>query len=199
MSDFFLARSARNLDMSAIIPSFCVYCQPTNRLNVCWNLCDQINGDAICYNIVKSLTEAWLDIWFCRSQTMDGAGNMSGKQAGCAAGFQLLSQKANYHYCSSHDFTLALCKCCDVKEIHVMLDALKQLGLFFKYSPKRSRRFEMAFATANTNLQNKIPKSKFHVFCETRWDEKHTTLRNFNQMYEPMLECLEAIGGLETG
>ena len=93
--------------------------------------CDQIAGDAICNNIVKSLMEAGLDIQFCRSHTMDGAGNMSGKQAGCAARFQLLSPKANYHYYSSYDLNLALCKCCDTKEIHVMLDALKQLGLFF--------------------------------------------------------------------
>lgn len=187
-----------NWEQLGIILRYTVDNKPVERL-LEFVQCDQITGDAICNNIVKSLTEAGLDIQFCRSQTMDGAGNMSGKQAGCAARFQLLSPKANYHYCSSHDLNLALCKCCDVKEIHVMLDALKQLGLFFKYSPKRSRRLEMAIATANTNLQDKIPKSKFHVFCETRWVEKHTTLRDFNQMYEPMLECLEAIGGLETG
>ena len=41
-------------------------------------------------------------------------------------------------------------------------------------------------------------KIKFHVFCETRWVEKHTTVQDSNQMFEPVLECLKAIGGLET-
>ena len=40
------------------------------------------------------------------------------------------------HYCSNHDLNLALCKSCEVKEVQLMLDTLKQLGIFFRYSPK---------------------------------------------------------------
>ena len=75
--------------------------------------------------------DALLDIQLCRSQTMDGAGNMDGKQAGCAARFTKQSRKAVYYYCSSHDLNLALCKCCQLKEVYIMSDTLKQLGLFF--------------------------------------------------------------------
>ena len=75
--------------------------------------------------------DALLDIQLCRSQTMDGAGNMDGKQAGCAARFTKQSRKAVYHYCSSPDLNLALCKCCQLKEVYIMSDTLKQLGLFF--------------------------------------------------------------------
>ena len=64
------------------------------------------------------------------SQTMDGAGNMAGSPAGCAALFTKESPKAVYHYCSSHDLNLALCKSCQVKEVHVMLSTLKLLGIF---------------------------------------------------------------------
>ncbi|XP_052804678.1 52 kDa repressor of the inhibitor of the protein kinase-like [Mya arenaria] len=82
-----------------------------------------------------------------------------------------------------------------------MLDTLTQLGLFFKYSPKRSRRLEEAVTKANSTRpkSEQISKSKFHVFCETRWVEKQTTLRDFSSMYEPIVECLEAIGQLESG
>ncbi|XP_052809413.1 52 kDa repressor of the inhibitor of the protein kinase-like [Mya arenaria] len=82
-----------------------------------------------------------------------------------------------------------------------MLDTLTQLGLFFKYSPKRSRRLEEAVTEANSTRpkSEQISKSKFHVFCETRWVEKQTTLRDFSSMYEPIVECLEAIGQLESG
>jgi hypothetical protein len=133
--------------------------------------------------------------------TMDGAGNMAGKQAGCAARFTQLSPKALYHYCSSHDLNLALCKCCSVREIHAMLDIVTQLGIFFKYSPKRSRRLEEAVLDANQSKcseNEKIVKRKVGIFCETRWIEKHTTLSNFMELYEPIVACLDAIGSIEA-
>ena len=69
---------------------------------------------------------------------------------------------------------------CNVKEIHLMLDALKQLGLFFKYSPKRSRRLEVSVDEVNQKRckSDQISKTKLSMFCETRWVEKHTTIHN---------------------
>ena len=66
---------------------------------------------------------------------MDGAGNMAGSQAGCAGLFTKESPKAVYPYCSSHDLNVALCKSCQVKEVHVMLSTLKQLAFFPKTLP----------------------------------------------------------------
>ena len=40
--------------------------------------CDCITGRALCQNIMKSISDAGLDNQLCRSQTMDGAGNMAG-------------------------------------------------------------------------------------------------------------------------
>jgi hypothetical protein len=127
---------------------------------------------------------------------MDGAGNMSGKYNGCAAKFREQSSKAVYHYCSSHDLNLVLCKSSQVKEIHIMLEALKQLGIFLKYSPKRCRRLEKAVEDVNAGREAgaKITNTKFKAFCETTWVDKFTTLHVFDEMYEPLLCCLEAIG-----
>ena len=44
-----------------------------------------------------------------------------------------------------------------------------------------------------------ISKSKFTMFCETRWVEKHSTIQDFNIMYEPLLTCLDAIACTEQG
>ena len=96
-------------------------------------MCEGTTGKETCTNLVKSLTSAGLDIQYCRSQTMDGAGNMSGKYKGCATLFQNMAPKAMYHYCSSHDLNLVLCKSCEVREVHLMLDSLVQLGIFFRY------------------------------------------------------------------
>ena len=56
---------------------------------------------------------------------------------------------AIYNYCCSHDLNLVLCKASQVKEVQLMLDTVKQLGIFFKYSPKRSRRLEAAVVEVN--------------------------------------------------
>ena len=82
-----------------------------------------------------------------------------------------------------------------------MLDSLKQLGIFFKYSPKRSRRLEQAIKDFNSHESptTQIKKTKFglFLFCETRWAEKHTILLDFDLLYKPSLSCLDAIGSHE--
>ena len=82
----------------------------------------------------------------------------------------------------------------------VILCSLKELGIFFKYSPKRSRRLEQAITTVNLDRSedDKINKTKFKLFCETTWTEKHETLQDFDDMYEPLLLCLQAISDDET-
>lgn len=187
-----------NWEQLGIVLRYTVNNKPIERL-IEFVACESITGTAICDNIIKCLTDVGLDTQMCRSQTMDGAGNMSGKYNGCAAKFTQHSPRAIYHYCSSHDLNLVLCKSCQVKEIHIMLDGLKRLGIFYKYSPKRTRRLERAIHEVNAQrgTRDHINKSKFKIFCETRWVEKITTLQAFNDMYEPILNCLEAICLLE--
>ena len=98
--------------------------------------CQDVRGIALSHILIQTLETAGLKPENCRSQTMDGAGNMAGSINGCAANFNKVSPRAVYHYCCSHDMNLALCKACQVKEMHSMLESLKQLGIFFKYSPK---------------------------------------------------------------
>lgn len=78
--------------------------------------CEDISGQVLCTKIIESLTNVGLDTQLCRSQTMDGAGNMAGKYNGCAAKFTEHSPRATYHYCCSHDLNLVLCKSCELKD-----------------------------------------------------------------------------------
>ena len=87
---------------------------------------------------------------------MDGAANMSGKNKGCVVFLQEKAPVAVYNYCANHDLNLVFGKCSKVPEIHVVLDSLKQLGMFLKYFPKRCRRFEDCVEQHNATLpQNK--------------------------------------------
>lgn len=63
---------------------------------------------------------------------------MSGQQRGCAAQFQVLSPRALYSHCSSHDLNLALSKASSLSEIHSMLSAIQSLGIFLKCFPNNA-------------------------------------------------------------
>ncbi|CAG2195051.1 unnamed protein product [Mytilus edulis] len=167
-----------NWEQLGLVIRYTVHGHPKERL-LEFKECETITGVEIASKLIESLSNAGLDTQLCRSQTMDGTGNMSGKYNGCAAKFREHSPKAVYYYCSSHDWNLVLCKSSKVKEIHIMLDALKQLGIFFRYSPKRCRRLEKCITDVNNTREedSKIKSAKFKIFCETRWVEKFTTIQ----------------------
>ena len=132
--------------------------------------CESISGEKLCEISITSLTLVGLDINCCRFQTMDGAANMAGRQSGCAARFTRQAPKAVYIHCASHDLNLALGKCWNVKEIHAMLDVLKKLGLFFKYSPKRTRRLEQEIDTFNLDCFKENVITKNNLSCSVKQD-----------------------------
>ena len=71
-----------NWEQLGIVLRYVVNGKPSERLFE-FIECECITGEVICDKIIESLTKAALDLKLCRSQTMDGAGNMAGKQKGC--------------------------------------------------------------------------------------------------------------------
>ena len=65
---------------------------------------------------------------------MDEAANMSRRNKGCPVPLKKKALLAVYNYCANHDLNLVLGK---YSKVPGMLDLLKQLGIFFKYSIKR--------------------------------------------------------------
>ena len=72
--------------------------------------CDNAKGDYLCDKLVESLKSLTLDVSNCCSQTIDRAANMAGSINDCAALFKKYAPRAQYHYCTSHDLNLTLCK-----------------------------------------------------------------------------------------
>lgn len=188
-----------NWEQLGIVVRYVKNCEPYERL-LEYISCPDTTGEAISLNVQRCLTNVKLDIHKCRAQTYDGAGNMAGKQRGCAARIQEIEPKALYLHCTSHNLNLALSKGCNVPEIHCMLCALKSVGLFFKFSPKRQRCLERSIEKINNwRKESTIPGidlikvSKAKVLCETRWVERHTTLEDFNGLFEAVLDCMDTI------
>ena len=171
--------------------------QPVERL-LQYIQCESITGENIAKSIIECLNNVGLDPKKCRAQTYDGAGNMAGCQKGCAVEFQkkkLFAENryANYLHCASHELNLALGKACKVKDIHVVHDIILSLTIFFKYSPKRTRKLEQCVTDYNSDkeIPDRISKSKVGSLSQTRWVERHTCFDTVFEIYEPLLECLE--------
>ena len=163
--------------------------------------CSSITGAALCEDIKATLLKLNLRLEDTVSQTYDGAANFSGHIKGCAKLFQTTVEHAQYFHCSNHDLNLALCHTCnDVPEIRNMLSSMTELGLFFKYSPKRTMLLESIIDEENkkSDRKKKIPVQKVKVFCETRWIQRHVVLQEVQLLYEPILQTLETIT-LEKG
>ena len=72
---------------------------------------------------------------------------------------------------------------------------MTELGLFFKYSPKRTRLLESIIDEENkkSKRKKKIPVQTVKVFCESRWIQRHVVLEEVQLLYEPILQTLETI------
>ena len=127
--------NSANIEQLGIIRRYVFEGKPRERLFEYID-CYRTTGEELCNSIFKAFEKSLFNIEYCRSQTMDGAENTSGRNKGYAVLLQEKARLAVYNYCANHDLNLVLGKCSKVPEIHVMLDSLKQLGIFLKYSPK---------------------------------------------------------------
>ena len=106
--------------------------------------CEDIKGKSICDYLVKAIQYSDLYPKMCRSQTFDGAGNMSEKTKGTAAQFCLKTEneKAAYFDCASHELNLCLSEASKVSQ----KSAMQLPGLFYKFSPKHHRKVELSIS-----------------------------------------------------
>ena len=115
---------------------------------------------------------------------------------GCASLFQKTVPHAQYFYCSIHDLNLALCHTCHgIPEVRNMLTCVTEIGLFFKYSPKRAQLLESIIIAENRKREpsKKMNTTKIKLLCETRWNERHVVLEEIHIMCEHLLKTLGKI------
>lgn len=76
--------------------------------------------------------------------------------------------------------------------MQIMLETCKQIGLFFKFLPKRQHVFQTSVDNVNTTSEEdeeKIKSKSIKTLCETRWIERHTTVQNIAHAYEALTDC----------
>lgn len=149
---------------------------------------ESCTGEAISKAIIKCLEEHGLSIHDCRGQTYDGAGAMKGIVNGCQAHISNINPLAEYHHCQSHRLNLALNGTSKITEFAILMENLKQLGIFFKYSPKRQHILRQL-------LPEDVRVRKVKLLCETRWVERHTTFTELRTLHPYVIKALGSMKG----
>lgn len=112
----------------------------------------------------------------CVGFGFDGCSTMSGKDGGVQAILRKKHTKALYFHCSSHKLNLVINDLNTLPEIRNAMGTTKDIIIFFRESV----------------LKRKLIPNISRL-CETRWSEKHKTIRVFKENLPIILEALQTL------
>ena len=80
-----------------------------------------------------------------------------------------------------------------------MLDTVRQVGIFYKYSPKKQRKLEeciSAVSREKNQTGGEVPErriKKVKMLCDTRWVDRHVALQGIALLHEFLVDSLASI------
>ena len=129
-----------------------------------------------------------LDIKWIRSQSYDGASNMSGKISGLQTRVKEVNSSALYVHCCAHNLNLVLAHSCDdCIEAVTFFGTIQKLYTFITSSHPRLVIFEDAQKELN------MPITALQSLSETRWYCKYGAVKSVQFTYPALLIALENI------
>ena len=90
---------------------------------------------------------------------------------------------------------LCIVGACDVPLIKQMWANMKQLSIFFEYSPKRA----LLLSDEIAELAAESKKTKLVSLCKTRWVARHDALNTFSDLFPLVIATLKAMAENEGG
>ena len=141
-----------------------------------------LSGKALAETVLGGLITLGLDIRNCRGQGYDGAAAVSGHINGLSAHICKINSKAVYRHCHSHRLYLLVYQC-----VRNVFEEIKEISYFLKFSEPRQKMLINSIKEHAPDSQ----KKKLSDFCPTRWVEKVTGLDDFEDLFAPIVFCLE--------
>ncbi|VEN38170.1 unnamed protein product [Callosobruchus maculatus] len=135
-----------------------------------------LDGKSIAQTIDEFLTREELNPSKCVGLGFDGCSTMSGIDGGVQAILRKKYTKALFFHCSSHKLNLVINDLNALPEVRNSTGTIKSIITFFRESVLRRK------------LIPNIPK-----LCETRWSEKHKSIRIFVENFPTIMEALETL------
>lgn len=133
----------------------------------------EFDAESIADAILSKCENLSLKMEYCVGQGYDGCSAMSGKENGVKAIIQRKYPDANFVHCSSHRLNLVVNDSNHVSEIRNSIGTIKEVIKFFR----------------DSNIRRQLIPS-IPTLCETRWTERHKTVRLFKKNFKILLENL---------
>ncbi|XP_029197148.2 52 kDa repressor of the inhibitor of the protein kinase-like [Acropora millepora] len=149
---------------------------------------DKVSGHSIA--ILHSLDEKQLDATHIRSQTYDGAAAMSSENVGVQKRIREVSSWAMYSHCAGHCLNLVIVHSCKIPLVRNTIDKMKEVCLFFNYSPKREGLLKSVISKEVLHAEKRKPLLNL---CAIRWAERHSAYIHLYASYLYMVYSLEVI------
>ena len=106
---------------------------------------------------------------------------------GLSAQILRINEKAIYTHRQSHRLNLVVAASCNIQIVQNVLDQMKELSYFFNYSEPRQK----ILVARIENYAPNSSKKKLKDVCHTRWTERITGLDDFEELFIPIVFCLE--------
>ena len=139
--------------------------------------------------VLEGLINLDLDIRSCRGQDYDGAAAFFGHINGLYAYICKINSKAIHTHSHSHRLNLILGASCNIQCVRNVFYQIKEISYFFKFFEPRQQMLINSLKEHAPDYQKKW----FSDFCLTRWVEKVTRLDEFEDIFNPIVFCLEEI------
>ena len=146
-----------------------------------------LSGKALAETVLNGIADLTLDIQNCRGQGYDGDSSVSSYINGVSAQILRINEKAIYIHSHSHRLNLVVAGSCNIQIVRNVLDQIKKLSYFFNYSEPRQKILD----ACNENYAPNSSKKKLKDVCRTRWVERITGLDDFEELFIPIVFCLE--------
>ena len=150
---------------------------------------DGLSGQGLFTTITKCLkNDLELDISDCRGQAYDGAGAVAGKNKGLSTLITAVNSLALYTHCFSHQLNLSIQKGCSIPSVRDMLESVKDICYFFKFSPPR-----LEYLDESIKKYFSLEKTQVRLkdVCRTRWVERVKGLSQFEEIFVAVYDAID--------
>ena len=148
-----------------------------------------LSGEGLSRLIMAKLRGWGIDLSDMRGQGYDGASAMSGKFNGVQAKIRAQYPLAMYVHCACHILNLALSTSSDLRAVRRSMSTIQDGITFLRGSPKR----KAVLKTAVRALYPSYSKTTLVSLCNTRWVERHDAVVRFIELFEAVLQALNAL------
>ena len=150
---------------------------------------DGLSGQGLVTTITDCLkNDLELNISDCRGQAYDGAGAVAGKNKGLSSLITAVNSLALYTHCFSHQLNLSIQKGCSIPSVRDMLESVKNLCYFFKFSPPR---LEYLDQSSKKYFSREKTQVRLKDVCRTRWVQRIKGLSLFEEIFVAVYDAID--------